>query len=633
MSLVFSTTYPSPGNSVAPSAAYPQGSAKNVTTGAGVDGTPLERQWVDDFLGFVQRLNLEAGTTPSGVADTVLASDYYDSMIAIMAREIGAQGARSFATVAAMVAATDLNVGDVVITEGYLAAGVGGAIYRVVASGTGTADGGQFINLDTHQAQIIPEPMVKSSQFGAVGDGSTDDSTQIQALIDAFKGVRIDTNSKITTKLVFDITGEWQVIIDNDIVLGAITEGLEVAGTNCIIEFTGRGTLAGDSATAAQIGISLLVAGALTQIRTPKITGCLGQGIQIASQANVVSDGNISGATNGAGIYVTGATSAGNKLINCLCSSSGDGIIIESAPYTRIEKPDCTANTGSGIRLQPSASGAGNGAQYTTIVAARCTSNTGAVGSNAGIFVEEDCNFTEIIHPVCNDNTGDGIAVVGIASFEGEHVKIQSPVCDNNTGSGVRSARTKDLELNNGTYINNTIDGIFDTDSIDPKFFGGKSDGNTSNGLRQQSSVRTLHDGMSMSNNGGRGMFLTDGGSLTPETTRTINCDFQLNTGVDWDVSGLTDAKAFRCTGDFVTENGFTTLISPAASSQVITHGISGVPDYISVTRHTATPPGAMLEFAVSNITSTQFTITIIDTSGTPVVLSHTFYWKASLFV
>ena len=68
MSLVFSTTYPSPTNSVAPSAAYPQGSAKNVTTGAGVDGTPLERQWVDDFLGFVQRLNLEASTTPSGIS-------------------------------------------------------------------------------------------------------------------------------------------------------------------------------------------------------------------------------------------------------------------------------------------------------------------------------------------------------------------------------------------------------------------------------------------------------------------------------------------------------------------------------------------------------------------------------------
>ena len=143
MSLVFSTTYPSPTNSVAPSAAYPQGSAKNVTTGAGVDGTPLERQWVDDFLGFVQRLNLEGGTTPSGVADTVLASDYYDSMIAIIVRELGLSGVRTFATVAAMVASTDLNVGDVAETSGYLAKGDGGDNkYDIVAAATGTADGG-----------------------------------------------------------------------------------------------------------------------------------------------------------------------------------------------------------------------------------------------------------------------------------------------------------------------------------------------------------------------------------------------------------------------------------------------------------------------------------------------------------
>ena len=61
-------------------ASYPQGSAKNSTTLTSKDGTPLEKKWVNDLWGFLQKLLNAGAVTPSGAPDTVLASDYYNAV-------------------------------------------------------------------------------------------------------------------------------------------------------------------------------------------------------------------------------------------------------------------------------------------------------------------------------------------------------------------------------------------------------------------------------------------------------------------------------------------------------------------------------------------------------------------------
>lgn len=66
------------------SAEYPGGSGKNVSSPGGTDGMPFEKAWYDDFFGFFQKLYTVADITPSGVPDTVLASDYYDSLLSII---------------------------------------------------------------------------------------------------------------------------------------------------------------------------------------------------------------------------------------------------------------------------------------------------------------------------------------------------------------------------------------------------------------------------------------------------------------------------------------------------------------------------------------------------------------------
>lgn len=104
-------------NATAADADYPEGSFKNETVAGLLDGTPFEKAWPNDIYGFLQKLLDVAGITPSGAPDTVLASDYYDSLIAIFYN-------RPFRTVTLTgnllitdkIVFADATAGDVVLT-------------------------------------------------------------------------------------------------------------------------------------------------------------------------------------------------------------------------------------------------------------------------------------------------------------------------------------------------------------------------------------------------------------------------------------------------------------------------------------------------------------------------------------
>jgi hypothetical protein len=67
-------------NSNPADANYPEGSFKNSSTPIATDGSPLDKEWVNDLSGFLQKLIDLAGITPDGAADTVPDSEYFKSL-------------------------------------------------------------------------------------------------------------------------------------------------------------------------------------------------------------------------------------------------------------------------------------------------------------------------------------------------------------------------------------------------------------------------------------------------------------------------------------------------------------------------------------------------------------------------
>lgn len=94
--------------------------------------------------------------------------------------------ALTFDTVAAMVAHTDLQVGMKVKTWGYYSVNDGGgAEYEVVSAGTGTDDGGSFIDLtgSSLQAKLVTCNILNASVYG-IFNGATLDNTALQNCLD-----------------------------------------------------------------------------------------------------------------------------------------------------------------------------------------------------------------------------------------------------------------------------------------------------------------------------------------------------------------------------------------------------------------------------------------------------------------
>jgi len=134
------------------------------------------------------RANLALGFDASG--DLVPAA-FFDPTL-INQTDLDQRHDVTFATVAAMVAASPVDVagnavtpqvGATLRTQGYYTAGDGGGnSYLVVAAATGTADGGSFLDLTSHQAQgVFNHGWVNVKAFGAKGDNVTDDVLNVQA--------------------------------------------------------------------------------------------------------------------------------------------------------------------------------------------------------------------------------------------------------------------------------------------------------------------------------------------------------------------------------------------------------------------------------------------------------------------
>ncbi len=159
---------------------YPNGSIKNESVPGAKDGTPLDKDWGNDFLGFDEALLAEAGITPSGNPDTAVLSDRLEALK--ITANIAAQ---TPVTLASVVADAKLKINMVRIISDRA-----DGPFDVILAGTtpdvdlpNTRNIVQCVGAPT-LAVRLRQPNLDPIAWGATWDNVADDTLTVQAIID-----------------------------------------------------------------------------------------------------------------------------------------------------------------------------------------------------------------------------------------------------------------------------------------------------------------------------------------------------------------------------------------------------------------------------------------------------------------
>lgn len=161
----------------------------------------------------------------------------------------------TFETVSEMVASPYLTAGDYAQTSGYYTPGDGGGnLYEIVASSTGTVDGGSYINLTGVSGQakgLFPNDVLVWDQFGAKGDGTTNDTAAMQALVDYAQSTSLvwnedDRASNNTFPAQTKVTGVSGKIYAMESGVTIATENRNLVLDSFSVKATGSSWLASD---------------------------------------------------------------------------------------------------------------------------------------------------------------------------------------------------------------------------------------------------------------------------------------------------------------------------------------------------------------------------------------------------
>ena len=125
MALIIEDEYA--GKSNPSSAEYPGGSHRDIVSEGDGTGTPRTARGQNDWLGFFLKLLDASGIAPSGSPDTVLSSDYFDSIMLLVVRPTP--------TVATMKLLKGVKPGNVVKTDEFSDGDSGGGTYNALTKG------------------------------------------------------------------------------------------------------------------------------------------------------------------------------------------------------------------------------------------------------------------------------------------------------------------------------------------------------------------------------------------------------------------------------------------------------------------------------------------------------------------
>lgn len=142
-----------------------------------VNGLQELKDYVDNYFD-----NLDIQTEINNKLDDMAESG---QLASIIAQFLALGPVFGYETVADMVAAEDITADNLARTAGFHTAGVGGGLYLIREAGENeVANGYNTIAMDNGLiAQLITDGTINVDQYGAYGDGVTDDSTAIQFAI------------------------------------------------------------------------------------------------------------------------------------------------------------------------------------------------------------------------------------------------------------------------------------------------------------------------------------------------------------------------------------------------------------------------------------------------------------------
>ena len=278
---------------------------------------------------------------------------------------------------------------------------------------------------------------VSVTDFGATGDGATDDTSALQAAINAASGRQlvIPAGTYIVTSLNggsnIEVVGDWSG-------LSILKRKSSTLGNDAILTFNGASgfkvsgiTFDGDKANQSNAAHGLLVYNCsdyevsdCRSVNNKSVSSGYGSGIVIAS------DGN----------YAAGTTS--RVLRNKCNSNDGAGILVSVAHGLDIVGNECRLNAQGGIDIQAFA--------YPPVVDAngdilvdgnQCLNNTGAGITVSGGWIggTQSKPIFGVTSPVCErirvvNNRCDGNTLYGIAYQGADGVVADNTLRGNGTG-------------------------------------------------------------------------------------------------------------------------------------------------------------------------------------------------------
>ena len=259
----------------------------------------------------------------------------------------------TFDNVAEMKLATNLTDDSFAQTIGFYSANdKGGALYKIRAKTSGdTVDEMTLIDLydNTLVAELIKTNTMNVKQFGAKGDGTTDDTSSIQTAFTSLKNINIPSGTYMidgTNPLI--PSDNSKITLDNDATLKVITtaqdtyRAIHILNKNNV-EISG-GTIQGERAThtgsGGEWGVGIRIYGTSTNIYIHDITvkDTWGDGITVATSGNVKTEH----------VHIDNARRNGYSIISVNEFISNDDIIENTGgtnPQAGVDiEPDTASN-------------------------------------------------------------------------------------------------------------------------------------------------------------------------------------------------------------------------------------------------------------------------------------------------